>query len=266
VPYRDLPLDLIDADHQDNDRFALDPDALRELADSIRAVGLINPIAVAQHGDRFHLIAGYRRLEACRLIGLDPVPAVIRDTPPERHVSVRLAENLTRANLSPVEEARTLQRLIQQHHHPPEQLATTLNRSTNWIQHRLALANYPEPVLEALHRKAISLAVADELALVLDPAQCGALLAAAIDSGCTGRQAAAWRVHANAYTGESTTAPTQSTPPQVLGPPPVVTKACAACQRPTPLTRMSYVCLCGDCTAAILHATAKPLDAAPPAG
>lgn len=251
---RDLPLDLIDADYDQNDRFALDANQLRELADSIRAVGLINPIRVAQHGDRFDLQVGYRRLEAFRLIGRQNIPALVTTTDEAPPATLRLAENLIRADLTPVEEARTVARLLEQTHHTTEQMATLLNRSPAWIQHRIDLANYPEEILDALHLRQIKLGVADELALVRDPAQRSALLRAAADNGCTARTAALWRAHANAYIGNSTATPTQAPGPPVTGPPPTVHKQCFACQQPFDITTLSYITVCADCLATLEQA------------
>lgn len=245
--FRLLPLDQVEAHHDRNDRFALDAEQLRELADSLRAHGLINPISVAKHNDGYRLVAGYRRLEAARLIGWTRIPALILDTHKDADPGLRLAENLVRSALSPVEEARAIQKVAEQDDHTPEQIATRLNRSRDWVVHRMALANYPEEILDALHLRQIKLGVADELALVRDTLQRSALLRAAIDNGCTARTAGLWRAHANAYIGDTTTSPTQAPGPAVAGPPPTVHKQCFACDQPFDITTLSYLTVCSDC-------------------
>lgn len=256
--YRDVPLALIQANHDRNDRFALDPQALQQLADSIARCGLINPVTLRRHEDHFQLVAGYRRLEACRLLGKRTVHARIVDSDSTPDATTRLAENLVRADLSPVEEARCVDQLMSQSDRTPDQLATILHRSPAWIRHRLALANYPEELLEPLHTKAITLGVADELALVHDPQQRAALLEAAARNGCTAAQAALWRAHANAFLGDTTTAATQPSPPPVQGPPPVVTKTCFLCTIAHPITTLSYLTVCPTCLRAMKDAQQQP--------
>jgi ParB family chromosome partitioning protein len=249
-----VPLDLIDADDQNNDRLSLDPDQLGELANSIRAIGLVQPIRVRKNGQRFHLVAGFRRLAALKILGRQCAPAIVNPFQQAPDPTVRLAENLVRADLSPVEEAHAVQRAADELQHSPATLAARLNRSKQWVNHRLALATYPEPILHALHNRQVSLGVADELALVADPAQRTALLQAAIRNGCTTRQAQAWRTHANAYIGDSTAAPSQTSPPADPGPPPRLLKSCFACDREHDVTELSYVTICSACVARVADA------------
>lgn len=256
--FRFLPLDAIRTDQDQNERFALDPEALRQLADSIARLGLINPIRVRPEEDGFRLVAGFRRLEACRLLGRVTLACHIDPSPADSDAAIRLAENLERADLTVVEEARGVYRFEQTTHASPDELATRLHRSVNWIRHRLALNNYPFIVLDALHAKTISLGVADELALIQDPQQLRALLTAAIDNGCTTRQAAAWRIHANAFIGDSTGAATQPPPPHMEGPPPRVLKTCLICSREHDITTLSYVTICPTCLQQVQAVTAPP--------
>lgn len=258
-----LRLDAIKYDHAHNDRFALDPERLRDLADSIARHGLINPILVTAHDNHPHLIAGFRRLEACRLLGWTTIPTLRTQQPESNANAIRLAENLIRTDLSPVEEAQAVARVRQHTKASPNELATHLNRSIHWIRHRLALANYPEQILDALHVGDVTLGVADELALIHDPQQRAALLEAAIRNGCTAAQAGLWRAHANAYTGDSTTSPSQAAPPELLGPPPRLLKACFVCQLEHDITECSQVTVCPACLTALQHAAAAPPPPAP---
>ncbi len=253
-----LKLESIVCDHKSNDRLALDRPKLEELANSIRAHGLLAPLVVAADGDTFTLIAGHRRHAALILIGAVSAPCVILDKSSKHTQGVRLAENLVRADLSPVEEARAIASLIEKRNQSPEDLSISINRSVGWIRHRLALANYPVELLEALHLKTISLAVADELALIRDADQRSALLSAAVQSGCTGRQAALWRAHANAMLADPTSRPTQPAGPDVIGPPPVVTKSCFVCDVAHPITSLSYLTVCPQCVALISAPTPPP--------
>lgn len=258
-----LPLALIDADHQHNDRFTMNPDDLRELADSIRAHGLLQPVRVRADAGRFQLIFGHRRFQAIKLLGRSTIPAIVddvSDAPPDAQM---LAENLDRADPSHVETACKVQRLLNADNQTPHSVAALLNRTLEWVNHRIALANYDPNILEALHRREIKLGVADELALIRDPAQQSALLQAAIANGATVRQAAMWRMHANAAIGDASTAPTQDAPPPVLGPPPTILKACWICEEQHDITEMSQVCVCAECVRNISSQQRKTAQARP---
>jgi len=109
---RELPVDLIQPGRY-QPRTVMDPDKLQELADSIRAQGMVQPIIVRPiTTDSYELIAGERRWRAAQLAGLQLVPAVIRDVSDEVTVAMALIENIQREDLNPLEEAGALQRLI----------------------------------------------------------------------------------------------------------------------------------------------------------
>ena len=260
-----IRLDEIDADHDDNDRIVLDADKLNELAHSIAHVGLINPITLQANGERYRLIAGFRRLEAVRLIGRVTIAARIVPTDQMVTAAARLAENLVRADLTPVEEARAVAALTEEFADDAQRIAARLNRSVNWVRHRQALANYPHDVLQALHTRAITLAVADEMALVVAPNQRSALLQAAIRNGCTARQALAWRTHANVDIGGSTSATTKPDQPLQAPAPTRVLKECIVCAQEHDITEMSYVALCRPCTAQLSNALNQPQQSQAPA-
>lgn len=259
----EVPLTLIDADDHDNYRIALNPEALHELTDSIRAHGLLHPLCVRRRGPRLQLVAGFRRLAACHLIGLAHVPVHILPADVHDDAAVRLAENVVRHNLSPVEEALAIERSQQETPRSPQDLAASLHRSVSWIRHRLALTNYDPAILEALHAGHLTLAVADELALVQDPTQRSSLLDAAIRNGCSASTARLWRTHANAYIGDTTSQATQPSPPPQAGPPPRVLKACIFCEREHDITTMSHITLCSPCLQQLQRAQDQTADPTP---
>ena len=250
-----IPLDQIDADHERNDRITLPADELDQLANSIRAHGMINPVRLRTKADRFEMVAGFRRLEAARLIGMSAIPATIVNRTHEQDPGTRLAENLVRSNLSPVEEARAVDRVVNETSDQPEQVATRLNRTTAWVRHRIALAHYPDQILEALHIRSISIAVADELAAVTDAAVRDSFLDAAVRNGVNAATARLWRMHANAGSADPSTHNTQPPGPQHVGPPPTMLKECFGCGVPTDVTQLSYVTFCGPCIEHLGQAT-----------
>ena len=131
-----------------------DPQLL-ELANSIREHGLLQPILLAlaaedELGQRYYIIAGERRWRAAQIAGLDEVPAVIREATPQMMLELARVENLQRTDLSPLEEARGYQMLVEEHHLTHEQIATAVGRNRVTITNTLRLLQLPDEVKEAL--------------------------------------------------------------------------------------------------------------------
>lgn len=251
-----LPLDKLRTDQDANHRFDLDPVQLGELAASMKADGLINPVRVVRRADGWHLVAGFRRVAAARMLDWSHIDATFDPDAEGPTDSQRLAENLVRAELTPVEEAHAINTLFNDGAMPIEAIAARLNRRPDWIEHRIAMASYPEPVLKALHLRLIGVGVADELAQIVSPDQLLLLLDAASRSGCSKRQAALWRATANAAVTDPTANHQPSNAIPLAGPPPIVVKQCFSCERTHDVTGMTYVTICAECTAAIQHAAA----------
>lgn len=145
-------------------RVHFDEEALAELADSIREVGVLQPILVRPLADgRFQLIAGERRWRASRRAGLATVPAVVRSTDDLTSVEQALVENIHRADLTPLEEAAAYQQLIEDFGFTHEQLATRLGKSRTSVTNTLRLLTLPPAIqhlladgrLSAGHAKAL---------------------------------------------------------------------------------------------------------------
>lgn len=129
------------------------PEPLAELADSIRAQGIIQPLVVRAVGEgRYEIIAGERRFRAARLAGLTEVPVLVRDIPDRAALSVALIENIQRQDLNPVEEARALERLIAEFALTHEEAAAAVGRSRAAVTNLLRLLALADPVREALER------------------------------------------------------------------------------------------------------------------
>jgi len=132
-------------------RAHMDQDALEELAASIRAQGVVQPIVARPVGpDSFEIVAGERRWRAAQLAGLDTVPVVVRDLPDEAAVAVALIENIQRQDLSPVDEAHAFQRLADEFGLTHQQIADSVGRSRASITNTLRLLSLNKDVLEAL--------------------------------------------------------------------------------------------------------------------
>jgi ParB family chromosome partitioning protein len=125
-------------------------EALADLAASIKARGLLQPIVVRKVTDGYQLLAGERRFRAAVLAGLDRVPALIREG--DDDLEIALIENLQREDLSPLEEAEALALLIERHGHSHREVAELLGKSRPYVSNTLALNRLPESVKEDLHR------------------------------------------------------------------------------------------------------------------
>jgi ParB family chromosome partitioning protein len=132
-------------------RTRMDEGALYELAESIKAQGIMQPILVRQlkdgeHAGKYEIIAGERRFRASRLAGLESVPVLVRDVPNEAAAAMALIENIQREDLNPLEEAQGLQRLIKEFGLTHEAAAQAVGRSRSAGSNLLRLLNLAEPV------------------------------------------------------------------------------------------------------------------------
>lgn len=149
---RDLPVDLIQRGKY-QPRRDMDPQALEELAQSIKAQGVMQPIVVRPiAGERYEIIAGERRWRATQQAGLDSIPAVIREVPDEAAIAMALIENIQREDLNPIEEAIALQRLQQEFELTQQQVADAVGKSRVTITNLLRLMSLPDDVKLLLER------------------------------------------------------------------------------------------------------------------
>jgi len=141
--YLECPLDRIRLPG-DQPRRRFDESRLRELADSIRARGILQPVVVSRAADDYQLIAGERRVRAARIAGLRSVPAVVRELSPDDVFEVALIENIQREDLDPIEEALAYARLLESHGYSQEQLAQRVGKDRSTITNALRLLQLDE--------------------------------------------------------------------------------------------------------------------------
>ncbi len=138
-------------------RRRFDDESLGELADSIRANGIIQPVLVRRIGpDDFQLVAGERRLRAAHLVGLETVPAIIRDYDDREMMEIALIENIQREDLNPIDEARAYEALIEKVGLTHEQLSERVGKQRSSISNSLRLLGLPPEVLEMVSRGTLS--------------------------------------------------------------------------------------------------------------
>ena len=149
LPASLLLSDMVPGTYQPRTR--MDEGALYELAESIKAQGIMQPILVRKVGQgtnagKYEIIAGERRYRAAKLAGLDSVPVLVRDVPDEAAAAMSLIENIQREDLNPLEEAHGLQRLVKEFGLTHEQAAQAVGRSRSAASNLLRLLNLTDPV------------------------------------------------------------------------------------------------------------------------
>lgn len=144
-----LPIRLVDP-NREQPRRDFDEEALKELAQSIKAVGVIQPIIVCREGERYSIVAGERRYRAARLAGLEEIPAIVRDWENQTRLEAALIENLQRDDLNPIEEAMGVKKLMEETGLTQEAASERLGKSRPAVANLLRLLNLPENVIQML--------------------------------------------------------------------------------------------------------------------
>ncbi|WP_373018452.1 ParB/RepB/Spo0J family partition protein [Thiomicrorhabdus sp.] len=169
-------------------RQQFDETALRELADSIRVQGVVQPIVVkALDDDRYEIIAGERRWRAAQLAGLDKVPVVVRQADSQATLAMALIENIQREDLNPIETAIGLQRLLKEFELTQQEVADAVGRSRTAVSNLLRLLKLPQSVQDALHEGLISMGHARAIITLPEEVQLE-LTEKAIDKGWSVRE------------------------------------------------------------------------------
>ncbi|MDE2599126.1 MAG: ParB/RepB/Spo0J family partition protein [Rhodocyclaceae bacterium] len=164
-------------------RTRMDPGSLEELAASIKAQGLIQPISVRPVGNsRYEIIAGERRWRASQIAGLIEVPVLIREIPDENALAMSLIENIQREDLNPLEEAAGIQRLLDEFGMTHQQAAEALGRSRSATSNLLRLLQLAKPVQDMLMAGDLEMGHARAL-LALPKADQGSVAALVVDKG-----------------------------------------------------------------------------------
>ena len=168
---RNLPADVIRPGRY-QPRSVFDEEKLAELADSIRAQGVVQPIVVRPVGDGdYELIAGERRWRAAQLAGIAAIPAVVRDVPDEVSVAMALIENIQREDLNPLEEATALRRLIDDFQMTQQEAADAVGRSRPAVSNLLRLLELMQEVKDLIDMRRIEMGHARALLSLDDTLQ-----------------------------------------------------------------------------------------------
>ena len=151
----EIPIDLIDPSSL-QPRTVFDEAKLAELAQSINANGVVQPLLLRRKGPRYELIAGERRWRAAQLAGLSKVPAVIRNVSDDKVLELALIENIQREDLNPIEEARAYKKLIETVGLTQETVAERVGRDRSYVTNYLRLLKLPNDLQDLLQRGKLS--------------------------------------------------------------------------------------------------------------
>ncbi len=187
LPSTALPVELIDPNpHQP--RRGFDAEELGRLADSIRQHGVLQPLVVRPHGERYQVVAGERRLRAAQAAGLAEVPVVVRDVRDQEMLEIALIENLQREDLDPIEKAESFQAYLDTTSQTQDQASKRLGIDRASISNFVRLLELPEDVRSLIRSGRVAMGHARALLTLRDPARQVSLAQRAAREGLSVRQ------------------------------------------------------------------------------
>jgi ParB family transcriptional regulator, chromosome partitioning protein len=182
-----VPINSVEA-NKDQPRTHFQQDRLEELAQSIRANGIIQPLIVTKQGESYQIVAGERRWRAAKIAGLTTVPVVIQEFAADRILEVALVENIQREDLNPIEVARALERLVRDFKLSHEELGQRTGKDRTTITNLLRLLKLPQEVQQLVTEQRLSMGHARAIAGLTDPADQIELAEKAAAQGLSVRQ------------------------------------------------------------------------------
>lgn len=150
-------------------RLHFDEEKLKELTDSIKEHGVLQPLVVTKSGDQYELIAGERRFQAAKRAGLASVPVIVRDVTEQEKLELAIIENIQRHNLNPIEEAKAFLRLVDEFNLPQEKVAEKMGKSRSSVANTLRLLHLPIEIQRAVSEGKISEGHAKALLAIENP-------------------------------------------------------------------------------------------------
>ena len=229
-------------------RDLIDPEQVRELAESIRSQGLLQPILVRPFNGRYEVVAGHRRYLAHRLIGKVEIKALVREMGDEEVFVIRAMENDQREDLNPIEKAKVYKRLKDKFGWSAGQISQKMGRSKPAVLRYLELLEIPEEFQSVVSKKKLSMGVALCLNQIDDELSKKYYFTAAVENGVTLEVAEAWvneyrKTRAGTVTddtgGMGGIGPIQESLP--------IYQTCVCCVGPVEVNKVHYVPVCPEC-------------------
>lgn len=255
---RDVEIATIVVDDPKNARLDTDPDHVASLAAEISAHGLLHPITLCVIGDQRHLVAGNNRLLAAKSLGWTTISATTVPNDPTTVTMIRLAENLHRQTLSPIEEACQLAELVEAHPLAVDGAVQVTNRSIEWVLGRLDLLQWPPPLQEAVHHGRISMAAAKQLHRIQPDDVRDRYIRNAIDHGCNAATATLWVQQAASTPLADFEVPELSAESFPKSQTHSQTVICKLCDRELPVAHVTVLHVCAACNHELGKSVAEP--------
>lgn len=229
------------------DRIEINQDEISELAKSIFEIGQLQPIIARPVGDKFEIVAGHRRFLACSSLEAGTVDAIVKEMTDEMASLVRATENLQRAELTPIEEAEIYSNLINNHGMTIDQVGKKMGRTGGTIKRRLDLLKMHPMLQSAVHKKLVSMTVAEELWPISSETDLDYYLQFAIENGITKEVARQWcKEWKDAQRRQRDVGEGSTHIPSVNEPRPIYI-SCDICKGAVELGKDTIIRLCPDC-------------------
>jgi len=243
---KEIALELIDRP-EEIARLAINDEELNGLADSIGERGLQQPIKLARRGDRFLIVYGDRRFLAHKKLGLTKIRATVVDAADDEIILDRFIENVQRVNLSPLEEALQYQGMRDKLGMKIEAIARRVGKTAGTVDRRFRLLGMDRPLMDAVHKRLISLSVAEELWQVKEDSHRSYLLEMSCEHGVTVAVAHMWvddwrkrvAVERGDMAGGRGEGPVSLAPKVYL--------ACGFCTGPVEVGDLQTISICKEC-------------------
>ncbi len=232
-------------------RMEFDDEDVSDLAASIRRIGIIVPLVVVAAGDGFSLVAGHRRLAAARCLALHSVPCLVRDQTKADAKEVSFAENLFRADLTPIEVAAGIKDVLDQKTMTVDELAAAVHHSKHWVTSMVDLLSWPADVQQAVHAGWLSISAGSNLALINDDTYRDFLLRNAHENGASARTTAAWLQAWRSMEPVEVAVTKEPGPADRASVPAIPQAPCLCCMQVFRTDELAHVAVCVGCINAI---------------
>jgi len=242
----EVDMDLIDEPPKPA-REKISEQGLEELQFSMGKRGLIGPITVRRRGLRFEIKEGHRRFLAAKNLGWTKIKALVGDASDEDVELDMIHENLHREDMTPIEEAKAMKRLIEREGYDKQMVARMASKTVGWVDARLDLLDMPGELQNAVDVGAISIGGARELARITDEGSRSYYLDYAIKQGATAQLCAFWRGRWEVEKVVNDPASAGSGSMELNPPPPEPLLRCWWCERDAPIRVLNHLRTCPTC-------------------
>jgi len=244
--YKSIEVDLIDPP-EEIARLEIPENAIRELAQSIKEQGLLQPIIVFKQDERYEIVFGHRRWLAIRYLKQRTISCKVVENRPEDNALARATENLQRSDLTPLEEAMTYQGLVEKYDMSLDQIGKITGMSAGVIKRRIDILRMPDSLIDSVHKRLVSQSVAEELMRCPDEAYREYLIEMSRDHGVTVLVVRQWvddkiKTMSREIASDKGRKPSNSV--YIESP---VYHACQTCKQAKEIDQLQTLGLCPDC-------------------